>query len=294
MGCNLGPGQMDGEKAFMKLVHISDIHIHSKPIHGLDPVANFRACLAYVEAHDMDADKVVITGDLTHCGDERSYRDLAEILEASPLKDKLAPRLMIGNHDDRETFASVFSAVPRDAGGFVQWTEETPQGLFVYMDTVDQGRHGGLYCEARMAWLSAVLTAARASGQRVYLFMHHNPVRVHVANADIIGLFNLREVQALLKSFNDVISHMFFGHCHYSLSGSLGGISYSAPRSTNHPSWPDFLGPINRSGHGELAPNYNVCFLGDDSTVVHSIDFLDAGKVQWTVEDDTLLTKVRI
>ena len=273
----------------MKLVHISDIHINPEPILGLDPIANFKKCLAYVEAHDHDADRVVITGDLTHYGGEESYRELAGILEASSLKDRLAPRLMIGNHDSRETFASVFSSSNRDGAGFIQWTEETPAGLFVYMDTVDAGRHGGIYCEKRMAWLEEVLDQARASGQRAYLFMHHNPVRVHVANADIIGIANESELQALLRDHRDTVAHMFFGHCHYTLSGAVAGIPYSAPRSTNHTCWPDFSGQVNRMGYGDLAPNYNVCFLGDDNVVVHSIDFLDAGKVKWKVEDDAEL-----
>ena len=273
----------------MKLVHISDIHLNPDPILGLDPIANFKKCLAYVEANDSDADRVVITGDLTHNGYEQSYRELAGILAGSSLKEKLEPRLMIGNHDNRETFASVFSNTRRDDAGFIQWTEETPAGLFVYMDTVNAGKHGGLYCEKRMAWLGQVLKRARAEGQRAYLFMHHNPVRVNVANADVIGIFNERELQALLKGYADTVAHLFFGHCHYTLSGAVVGIPYSAPRSTNHACWPDFSGQINRMGHGDLTPNYNVCFLRPDSTVIHSIDFLDAGKVEWKIEDDISL-----
>jgi 3',5'-cyclic-AMP phosphodiesterase len=273
----------------MKLVHISDIHINAEPILGLDSIANFKKCLAYVEAYDHDADRVVITGDLTHYGLEESYRELEAILAASSLKDKLEPRLMIGNHDNREMFASVFANTNRDEAGFIQWTEETPAGLFVYMDTVDAGRHGGRYCENRMGWLKGVLDAARAKGQRAYLFMHHNPVRVNVANADIIGIINERELQSLLRDYNDTVAHLFFGHCHYTLSGAVCGIPYSAPRSTNHTCWPDFSGQVNRMGYGDLAPNYNVCFLGEDSTVVHSIDFLDADKVKWKIEEDAEL-----
>lgn len=269
----------------MKLVHISDIHIHAKPILGQDPIANFKKCLAYVETHDHDADRVVITGDLTHLGSEESYRELQAILANSSLKDRLEPRLLIGNHDSREMFASVFPNTLRDDAGFIQWTEETPAGVFVYMDTVDQGRHSGRYCESRMAWLKGALDEARRKGQRAYLFMHHNPVRVHVANADIIGNADERALQALLKEYNDTAAHLFFGHCHYTLSGAVSGVPYSAPRSTNHSCWPDFSGQINRMGYGDLAPNYHVCFLNKNSTVVHSIDFLDAEKVKWRIEE---------
>lgn len=273
----------------MKLVHISDIHLNADPILGLDSIANFKKCLAYVEAHDQDAERVVITGDLTHYGLEKSYRELAEILAGSSLKGKLEPRLMIGNHDNRATFASVFPDTKRDDGGFVQWTEDTPAGVFVYMDTVDQGQHSGRYCESRMAWLQDVLDQARAKGQKAYLFMHHNPVRVHVANADIIGLIDERALQALLKDYNDTAAHVFFGHCHYTLSGAVSGVPYSAPRSTNHVCWPEFSGQINRMGYGDLAPNYNVCFLEENSTVVHSIDFLEADRVKWKIYDESAL-----
>ncbi|WP_417434129.1 metallophosphoesterase [Hoeflea sp.] len=270
----------------MKLVHISDIHISAEPILGLDSVANFRKCLAYVEAHDHDADRVVITGDLTHFGLEENYLELKAILDGSSLKDRLEPRLMIGNHDNREMFASMFADTCRDGAGFVQWTEQTPAGLFVYMDTVDQGKHSGRYCAQRMDWLRAVLDKARSDGQRAYLFMHHNPVRVHVANADIIGIVDERALQALLAEYRDTVAHLFFGHCHYTLSGSVCGIPYSAPRSTNHTCWPEFSGEINRMGYGDLAPNYNVCFLNENSTVVHSIDFLEADEVKWKIYTD--------
>ncbi len=268
----------------MKLVHISDIHINPAPVLGLDPVANFKACLACVEAHDSDADRVVITGDLTHYGQEESYRILASILAESPLQGLLGPRLLIGNHDHRATFRSVFADHPAGPDGFLQWTETTPAGLFVYMDSVDEGLHSGRYCAPRRAWLESVLGKARAAGQRAFLFMHHNPVAVHVANADIIGFVDESDLQALIEGYRDVIAHIFFGHCHYSLSGVVCGVPYSAPRSTNHACWPDFTGTVNRTGYGDLSPNYNVCFLNDRSTVIHSVDFLDAGKVRWHAE----------
>ncbi|MCY0153885.1 hypothetical protein OEG86_18505 [Hoeflea alexandrii] len=154
------------------------------------------------------------------------------------------------------------------------------------MDTVDQGKHSGRYCQQRMDWLRAVLDGARAKGQRAYLFMHHNPVRVHVANADIIGIIDERALQALLSEYKDTVAHLFFGHCHYTLSGAVCGIPYSAPRSTNHTCWPEFSGEINRMGYGDLAPNYNVCFLNENSTVVHSIDFLEADRVKWRIDTD--------
>jgi 3',5'-cyclic AMP phosphodiesterase CpdA len=276
----------------MKLVHISDIHINSDPILGSDPIDNFARCLAHVESRHMDADRIVITGDLTHHGLESSYVKLREMLAHSRLQGIQAPRLMIGNHDNRDTFRRVFPEAQTDKNGFVQWTEEAPEGLFVYMDTNQPGTHAGHYCEQRQQWLAGILDQARTEGQTVWLFMHHNPITVHVANADLIGILQQNELQSILRNNADIIGHVFFGHCHYTLSGSVGGVPFSAPRSTNHPCWPEFSGDPRVMAYGPLAPNYNVCFLGNGGTVVHSIDFLHeddiirltAGEDGWIAE----------
>jgi 3',5'-cyclic AMP phosphodiesterase CpdA len=265
----------------MKLVHISDIHIHSAAILGFDPVANFEACLGHVAAFHADADRIVITGDLTHMGRAESYQRLKTMLDASPLQGQRRPRLMVGNHDSRETFASVFAETRRDANGFVQWTEETPAGLFVYLDTAEPGTHAGHYCARRRAWLIDVLDGAQRANRPAWLFMHHNPIAVEVAKADAIGLVEEAAFHAILREYRDTVRHIFFGHCHFTLSGQVCGIPFSAPRSTNHVCWPDFSGIVSRMGYGAFSPSYNVCFLNDAGTVIHSIDFLDEHKVLW-------------
>lgn len=271
----------------MKIVHISDIHIHAEPILGLDPVDNFRSCLAHVETHQADADRVIVTGDLTHHGRAESYAKLRDMLESSSLQGKLAPRLLIGNHDNRENFQAAFPQAQCDENGFVQWTEQTAAGLFVYMDTVKAGVHSGSFDAPRQSWLAGVLDEARQASRPAYLFMHHNPTSVHVANADVIGIEEEVELKALLAQYRDTVRHMFFGHCHFTLSGTAAGIPFSAPRSTNHTCWPDFSGNPRRMGYGDLQPNYNVVFIKDGDVVVHAIDFRDEDKVLWeeTSED---------
>ncbi len=265
----------------MKLVHISDIHINSSLILEADPVENFAKCLAHVESYHLDADRVVITGDLTHHGELEHYRTLKQMLEESRLSGLLVPRLLIGNHDDRGNFCDVFDDTSCDDNGFVQWTEQTPVGLFVYMDTNEPGTHEGHYCEKRRAWLKQTLDDAREKSLPVWIFMHHSPIKVHVACADIIGIVQEAELRSILSDNSDIIRHIFFGHCHFTLSGSVDGIPYSAPRSTNHPSWPEFSGDAEVMGYGGIDPNYSVCFLSESGVVVHSIDFLQEDRVNW-------------
>jgi 3',5'-cyclic AMP phosphodiesterase CpdA len=266
----------------VKLIHISDIHIHDQEILGSDPIANFKACLAHVESEHRDADRVVITGDLTHHGRRASYETLREILAGSAL----SPRLLIGNHDDRETFRAVFPEVPVDANGYVQYSEDTVAGRFLYMDTVAPGTHAGRYGPDRQAWLSGELARARSDRRPVYVFMHHHPCPVGTRSADMIGLIEGPSVRRLLAAYRDIVRHVFFGHCHFSLSGSFAGIPMSAPRSTNHPNAPDLV-DRGAVAFGPLAANYNVVLIEDDSTVVHTVDFLVEPDLQWiALQDD--------
>lgn len=272
----------------MKIAHVSDIHIHDETIMGADPIANFRACLGHLRARHGDVERVVITGDLTHHGRPESYAALRALLAESGLTGDQAPRLLLGNHDDRDVYFSAFPDAPRDPNGFAQWTEDTPAGRFIYLDTLEPGTHAGRLCRARLAWLERALEAAANDGRSAHLFMHHNPTPVHVANADLIGLEDgASSLRDLLSAFPGQVRHLYFGHCHFTLSGSIRGVPFSAPRPTSHPNWPDFSGDAHRVGFGGLAQSYNLCFIDADATVVHTIEFLGEVAATWvpTLED---------
>ncbi|MEP0941534.1 MAG: metallophosphoesterase [Rhizobiaceae bacterium] len=260
----------------MKLVHISDIHIHPQAILGYDPIANFQACMEHVSAHNDDADLVIISGDLTHHGQPDSYARLAQMLVGW----NHTPLLMMGNHDNRQNFLQAFSQTPTDADGYVQYRHDTPQGRFILLDTAEAGTHAGHYRADRQAWLRNELQQARLDDVAVYLVMHHNPVVVGIPNADDIGLMEGEAFRKILTDHKSDIRHIFFGHCHYVLSGSVCGIAFSAPRSTSHPCVPDFSG-IDRMGYGDLTPTYDICLLDEHSTVVHSIEFLKQDSIVW-------------
>jgi len=265
----------------VKLVHISDIHINDEAILGADPVEHFEWCLDHVKRHHGDAERVVITGDLTHHGHRHNYETLRDMLDAAAID----ARLLIGNHDDREAFQSVFAATPQDSNGYVQYTDDTSAGRFIYLDTMDNGVHTGHFGADRQAWLRAELERAKKDGVPVFLFMHHNPCPVGIYSADIIGIVEEGEVQALLKEYNGIIRHIFFGHCHFILAGSVVGIPMSAPRSTNHPCAPDMR--KQAMGYGGMVPTYDVALIQDSHIVVHSMDFTVEDQLQWLeVEED--------
>jgi len=269
----------------MKLVHLSDIHIADVSLFGLDPIEHFQLALAHLREFHADAERIVITGDLTHEGSATCYVRLRVLLENSGLLGTQVLKLLLGNHDNREAFKSVFPEAPCDEHGFLQAVDVTPVGWFVYLDTVEAGQHTGVYCPLRYAWLSDVLRKAVEQNQPVWLFMHHNPTPVHVGFADSIGLLDGARFRELLSDYRTTIRHVFFGHCHFSLSGSIAGIPISAPAPTSHPSWPNFETSADAVLANPAMCSYNVCFIDGDSVVVHRIDYMSQGDVHYLEVD---------
>lgn len=270
----------------MKLIHISDIHINNHKILGYDPVENFQTCMDHVTKHHTDADMVVISGDLTHHGQTPSYQKVKSMLDSWNIN----PLLMLGNHDIRENFLEIFPEVETNAEGFVQYTIEREEGRFIFLDTYVEGTHCGNLCGDRLAWLTQELETARDANQPAYLFMHHHPVDVGVLDSDNIGFIDQEGIGNVLKTYRQTIRHIFFGHCHYILAGSAYGIPFSAPRSTNHNSPPDFINS-KRTGIAPFPPTYNVCLIDEDNIIIHSIDFKDDDKITWYEVDDSGWTK---
>jgi 3',5'-cyclic AMP phosphodiesterase CpdA len=257
----------------MKVVHLSDLHIGPELVMGSDPVVHLRSVLKHVSRYHEDAARYVITGDLVDRGDVESYRLLRSLLEEFGLTGQRAPRLLIGNHDSRPQFLSVFPETPCDDHGFVQSVDETPLGWFVYLDTHQPQTNAGHYCAWRFTWLESVLEKAVTERQPVWIFMHHNPVPVHVVSSDTIGLIQTDQFKALIGQYASAIRHIFFGHCHFTLSGTVHGVPLAAPRSTHEALWPYLDGREARFATGPLERNYNVCLIETDTTIIHTVDF---------------------
>lgn len=134
----------------MKIIQVTDLHLvePGAVLCGLDPLARLQACITDINENHGDAELVIFTGDLSDTGDEVTYRVLADGLT------RLIPpfRLMLGNHDDRDAFLSVFNTV-RVEEGFVQSVEDTREGRLILLDTLVHGRPEGRLDEVRLRWL---------------------------------------------------------------------------------------------------------------------------------------------
>ncbi|KPF79181.1 metallophosphoesterase [alpha proteobacterium AAP81b] len=153
----------------MLIAQVTDLHLG---FHPDDPAEMNRLrldeILATLVALDPRPDLLVATGDLTEAGTIAAYETLKTIAAALPFP--LLP--VLGNHDDRDNFLKVFPDAPQ-AGGFVQYVHDAGPLRLIVLDTLEAGRHGGSFCEARAAWLAAALAA---SAKPTIVVLHHPPI----------------------------------------------------------------------------------------------------------------------
>ncbi len=250
-----------------RILIFTDLHYVAEGgrIGHLDPDARFREGLAHALAQFPEAERIVVTGDLAHHGLPEEYAQLSAALAQCPLP----VHLMIGNHDRRASFAAAFPDAPRTPEGHMQQVIDTGDTRLILLDTVDDGRHEGILCDARLGWLDAAL--ATAEGRPTVVFMHHPPMSVGFAAMDAIGLANRAEFLALLKRRASTCQ-IVAGHVHRTISGAAGGIATTILKSPCHQS------PILQPGmdaHTSIdEPGaYGILYLGDEGPVVHSEDF---------------------
>ena len=231
----------------------------------IDPQLRLRQCIDALIKDCPDSKACFITGDLTHWGEAEAYEVLREELARLPMP----VYMMMGNHDNRETFLKVFPGHPADESGFIQYSLSTPAGKMICLDTLDEGKRGGILCQQRLLWLEKELKGE----QPVYLFMHHPPFDVGLPSMDGDGLANVQEFLECLSPHTTKIRHLFFGHLHRPVSGNWQGFSYSGPNSLVHQTPFDFE---NRkvSALSPEPPVYHKVMLYPDRVVVHARDFL--------------------
>ncbi|KUR72199.1 metallophosphoesterase [Novosphingobium fuchskuhlense] len=192
----------------MLIAQITDIHLGFEP----DSPGEFNRqrldrVVAELASMVPQPDMLLATGDLIDRGDRASYERLDEALSGLPFPVYYA----LGNHDERANFAGVFPKAEFN-GGFLQYAIETPAMRILVLDTLEEGRHGGAFCEERAAWLTAQLDAQPA--RKTLIVQHHPPIEVGIAwmNTDPAEPWVAR-LAGCLRGRNNVIG-LVCGHIH--------------------------------------------------------------------------------
>jgi 3',5'-cyclic-AMP phosphodiesterase len=158
----------------MLIAQITDIHLGFDP----DNPTEFNRrrldqVIRVLTAMSPQPDLLLATGDLVDRGDRDSYRRLRNALSICPFP--VWP--CMGNHDVRENFAAEFPEIPV-VDSFVQYEIDAGEVRFLVIDTLEEGRHGGAFCDVRARWLRDRL--AEQPDRDTMIVMHHPPVDVGI------------------------------------------------------------------------------------------------------------------
>lgn len=269
--------RMNGQA--LEFVILTDTHFGppGQSFYGIDPRERLEAAIAVVNRDHPNLDFVVFAGDLTDIGEREAYENFAGALQ----KLKPAPVLMLGNHDKRGPFRSVFPNADDDGNGFVQALRVFPTASILTLDTLDEeGRtHVGVLCPRRLEFLERALGEAPAD-RPLCLFQHHHSGKVGLRSMDRYTLRNADEQWAVFERAGRRPDAMFHGHIHRPIFGLWRGVPYHVQRSLMHQVGFDLETEDRIPGSLE-PPDYALVRVSADSLTVHHRPFLYDGPSYW-------------
>lgn len=253
-----------------KIIWMSDPHFQNEgTIGGLNPRLQLTAAIEHANTHHLDADFLVLSGDLLGDGIEGDYAVMASYLAKSDIP--IHP--MMGNHDKRDGFRRGLTLPANAMPDFVQYSLDTPDGIIICLDTHKIGSDAGQFCEVRQTWLNLVLT--KAANKHAYIFMHHPPLALELPRLDEIMLEEDNDFLNLIRGHGNV-KHLFMGHVHRAMCGTIDGfpfatlpaLSFQVPAPRPAWEWETFK-PASE------APQYGVLYIENGNVILQYTQFRD-------------------
>jgi 3',5'-cyclic-AMP phosphodiesterase len=197
----------------MLICQLTDLHVRpvGKPANRVAETNMFtdRAFRA-VARLNPEPDMVVITGDLTECGLDAEYTNLARLLRKwLPMPVFVIP----GNHDRRGNFREGLKHLPGVTADphYVQYAVEDHPVRLVMLDTLVPGAgHGELHA-GQLEFLDRTLAAV--PGKPTIVAMHHPPFVCGIAHMDRINLRDAPAFTAIIAKHRQV-ERIICGHHH--------------------------------------------------------------------------------
>lgn len=246
-----------------KIIWLSDPHFTATgTVLGHDPRIRLQAAIEFINTHHSDADYCAISGDLVNRGTSTDYAALTNQLQS--LTIPILP--MVGNHDDRTLLREHLPLPETALPDFVQYAITTPTERIICLDTQKTGSDAGEFCPERSAWLDKHLTEHAITP--TYLFLHHPPKPLGLPMQDADCMEN-GDAFLDLVNWHRNVKHLFIGHVHRPVTGTLHGIPYATMRSILYQApapqpawtWDTFAPAIEAPQLGILTLNGTDCTL---------------------------------
>ncbi len=253
----------------MIIAQLTDIHIGFVDEHKVcQNTPRLKLVIEELNGMVLRPDLVLLTGDLVESGEAWAYDILREGLKALDIPTYFA----LGNHDNREVFAKCFPDVPMN-DGFVQYVIEDKPLRIIVLDSLEEERHGGAFCEARQAWLDKTL--AQAPDRPTMIAIHHPPIETGIAwmtaQPRDPWVHRFRDV---IKKYDNIV-HIISGHIHRTIYQRLENTTISvceavAPEVKLELAAIDVNLPDGRELIRESVPRYSLHHWNGSQLTSHS------------------------
>lgn len=252
--------------SLLKFVVLSDLHLGlpGQPVNGLDTGARLAEAVRVIHRDHADAAFVLLAGDLADRGEAGAYQRLQSLIAPLPMP----VHITLGNHDDRETFLSVFGADRDHPQGRVSSVIDAADYRVILLDSSEPGLVGGRLCRGRLDWLADRLD--EALDRPVIIVQHHhaNPLSLPV---DEIILENADDYLDVLRGHPD-IRQVIAGHVHLPTAAVWRGIPMATLAGSHYSVSPHVPGVPGEQRQFEGPAQMAVVLASADSVTVHFQD----------------------
>lgn len=210
----------------VRFLQISDLHTMNRKA-LLHETGNISVRLSTVTDMMMTVDPtpdiVLLTGDLVDKTSGWHYDevlDFSEVLEGAIQRPVVA---MMGNHDNREKFDSLFGVFPKEAirrpGDAHDHVRMVGGARLLVLDSSVKGRSYGELSNEQLEWITSMTLEPAPLG--TVLAMHHPPIPSPMPQLRFAGLRNSDELAAALEGSD--VRGIVAGHYHHACSGMWNG-----------------------------------------------------------------------
>ncbi|PXA88350.1 hypothetical protein DMC47_30065 [Nostoc sp. 3335mG] len=205
----------------LKFIVLSDLHVmpEGELSVTLDTGARFEKAVEAIAARYHNVDFCVLAGDLTDLGQPAAYLRLKSLID----QINIPVHLTLGNHDERDTFLSVFGRDYVAETGKIDKAFDAKGYRIILLDSSEPGRVDGVLTQTQISWLRARL--AEAIERPVIVILHHNANALHI-ESDGIRILEAEPLITALKTHPD-IRQVIAGHVHLTSTALWRGISFT-------------------------------------------------------------------
>lgn len=211
----------------VRFLQITDLHTTNRKalLHNAGDISmRLSVVIDMVMTLNHLPDIVLLTGDLVDRSSGGYYDEVlefSEVLEGALRRPTVA---MMGNHDNREKFESLFGVLPKDAIGRPGDSHDHARMVggvrLLVLDSSVRGRSYGELSNEQLEWIKSMTREPSPLG--TVLAMHHPPIQSPMPQLRFAGLRNSEELASALEGSD--VRGIVAGHYHHACSGMWNGI----------------------------------------------------------------------